>query len=632
MPHPSHIAPLLQALRTDGVILAAAAGALVGAGAFFGLPFEPPLWPGLLLSLVWVGFFWAGRWRSLVAAVGMAGVLWSLAWGQLVSLEQPQWATAASKPHWLVGRVVAVDEKTVTGRVTLGLSEVQIYGLRGFDTVREARIGVPRGQVAAVQLGAGVALPVMLLPPQGPRFPGDGDARWWRFFQRETVYGYARGEVETTSLPDAPTARWEGVWVAVETLRTHVKHVTQPLAQGVVAALLMGDQRAVQPAVREAYRATGMSHLLAISGMQLSLVAGGIFWLVRWLMALGLPRVATRYDTKWAAAVVGLLAAGGYTLLAGAGVSVVRSLVMVSLLFAAILLGRMRTALRAWGLGVVVILLVNPALVAHAGFQLSFAAVLGLIVWALVLEKPHGVFGWIYTLGLSSVVAGAMTAPLLVWNFGQLSGVNLLANMVAVPLMAVVTYVGMLGLVLWPVGLAEPVLQVMAWLVEGVNAWALWLATWPGSGARLASDWWPLVLVLSGWTLGAVLYQRWGQVAGGVVLSAFAALVLPWWQGEPEVRVWDGGSVALVRVPERGAFRVAWVENPRELQNMLQRRPVRLVSETWPVGQSVKDELWPLMAPEDFAWAERTAGRWVIAPVPCGRVWQRGAPECWGAD
>ncbi|NBX85641.1 MAG: ComEC/Rec2 family competence protein, partial [Proteobacteria bacterium] len=467
-----------------------------------------------------------------------------------------------------------------------------------------------------------------------PIFKGQRDGRIWFFSNPERLWASVRGQVEVTS-NTAEKPSWREVFMqGVEGVRQHIGQATQGLAGGVVAALLMGNQRLVAAELREAYRAAGLSHLLAISGMQLTLVGLGVFWVIRRFLAL-FPVIVLRFDVKFWAAVVGLVAAGFYTLLAGAGVSVVRSLVMVALVMLAILVGRVRDALRAWCVAVVLIILIQPTMVMAAGFQLSIAAVLALILWAereQVFENwPR--WGWLVRVRevcLSSVVAGAATAPIVAWQFGQFSSVGLVANMLAIPLMALATYAGMVALALWPFGLEWLVLPPMAALVEVVNGWAVWLAGLQVllHGSLYIEGWWVVfVAFMSVAMLVVVWYRLWVWLGVVMVLLVGGIGVAARLEMPLEMAVWDKGKVGI-GCDAGGACRLAWAADAERAERLAVLAGVRLVPMAGEIPAKPDAAVAASLPTGNWNWAELRGGEWVVGRPSCAREWQNIAEEC----
>lgn len=622
-------------LRPHIGILAAALGAMLGAGVFFYLPFDPWWGWGLLVGIVGLlvyGVMGAKPYAAVGTALFWGGLAFLLGAGQVARVVPVDYA-AAQKPKWIVGRVVEIVEKDdKPNRATVRLEDVEGYGLGG-GSIARAGIGVYRSQIEGVKIGDALALPVVLMAPEGPKYKGQRDGRVWQYFADARVGGYVVGTVEPTYRPQGLGFRAQGEELLdwMEGLRQQIYEATKELAHGTVAALLVGEEKGIEHEVRDAYRVTGLAHLLAISGMQMTIVALGIYGLLRWAGAL-VPWVALRMDVRIPAA---LLAMGGtlfYTLLAGGSVSLVRAAVMSGIVLLAVVTGRVGASLRMWAVAALLIVVVNPVMVTRAGFQLSVVAV-GALVLLAQMRMPeriwlqNGVLRWGFNLTMATLVAGAATVPVTVAQFGQFAAVGMLANLVPVPVMALATYIGMVALLVWPLGMAGPVLEAMAWVVGWVNDWALWLQALPVAGVSVDKAWWPFVAMLAAGTVVAVLMRKGRWALCGVVVMTCGLVMVGKTAPKPEVMVWSGGEAALARQGEGYVW--LWAENAKEAEVMARMAGVRVVGDG-EVTTSVDERYMPVTPLEHFAWAEKVDGTWWVEPYDCRRVWQRVAVECQG--
>src|ERR1700746_2409945 len=130
--------------------------------------------------------------------------------------------------------------------------------------------------------------------------------------------------------------------------------------------------------VKQAFRDSGLSHLLAIAGLHLGLVGGFVFFTVRGGLAL-IPWVALRYPIKKITAIVTLIVLFCYLMISGAAIPTQRAFVMTGIVFAAILIDRLRLSMRICALAAMVILVLAPASLVGVSFQMSFGAVVALI-------------------------------------------------------------------------------------------------------------------------------------------------------------------------------------------------------------------------------------------------------------
>ncbi len=239
---------------------------------------------------------------------------------------------------------------------------------------------------------------------------------------------------------------------------------------GVLIALAIGDQRAIEASDWEAFTRTGVGHLMSISGLHVTMVSGLAAAIALFLWRRS-PRLVMQLPAPKAAAAAAVAAAFGYTLLTGFAIPAQRTLYMVAVVAAALWLDRLQSSSRVLAIALGVVLVLDPWAVLSPGFWLSFGAVaVMLYVGASALQGAHwalqwGKLQWAITLGL---------APLLLVLFQQVSLVSPVANAIAIPVVSlVVTPLALAAAVVpgaWVAELAHAVLAALmvalAWLSE----------------------------------------------------------------------------------------------------------------------------------------------------------------------
>ena len=369
---------------------------------------------------------------------------------------------------------------------------------------------------ATLRPGQRWRLTVRLKAPHGERNPHgfDYELRQWELGVQAT--GYVRTSARD-ALPQLLASTWR---YPVEQLRQSVRNAIlarlgsdpdNPQAlrtAGVVAALVTGDQRAIDRADWDVFRATGVSHLMSISGLHITLFAWLAAALVQALWRRS-GRLCLRWPAPSAALVGGVLLAGAYALFSGWGVPAQRT---VSMLVVAALLrlsGRRWPWPQAWLLTCAAVVLPDPWALWQPGFWLSFVAVAVLFATSAinnvaVSADRTGVRGRFVSLLREQWVVTLALTPLTLLLFGQVSVVGLLANLLAIPWVTlVVTPLSFAG-VLW-----APLWQGAGWSVQLLGMVLQALAALPGATA---------------WVAAAPLWAGLAAVAGGVLL----ALRLPW--------------------------------------------------------------------------------------------------------
>lgn len=326
---------------------------------------------------------------------------------------------------------------------------------------------------------------VRLKRPHGNANPGAFDYEAWLLERGLRATGYVR--------PEPPQRLDEFVWApayVVERLRYRIRQRffellpadSYPLA-GVLVALTIGDQKAVQGDLWTTFNRTGTTHLMSISGLHVTMVAalfGGL------LAALWrrVPGLALRLPAQQAGLLAAALGALVYTLLAGFAVPAQRTLYMLLVAVLAMFSGRLLAPSRTLALALLVVLLADPWAVLAAGFWLSFGAVGALLYVAAGSVGESG--GWRGKLRGWGVVQWAATLaslPVLLLVFQQFSLVSPLANALAIPVVSfVVTPLALLAAVLpwWPLAaLAHTVLGWLLLFLDWCAAWPVWQAPAP---------------------------------------------------------------------------------------------------------------------------------------------------------
>lgn len=336
------------------------------------------------------------------------------------------------------------------------------------------------GPAEPLRPGEGLCLRAKLRRIRGFVNPGGFDYEHWAFLEGFGASGYVRSG-RACELEGGGLARW---WLGVRArLATRIASAfDDPDAAALVGALVLGERGALSATHRASLRRTGTSHLFAISGLHVGLVAALVLLAVRWLW-LRLPPGLAGYDLE-VAVPAGLAAATVYAALAGFTVPTERALIMLAVAAYA-LLARRRLALGgAFASALVFVLAWDPLAPSSASFWLSFAAVGLLLVAARGREQRTRWRRWRAFVALQwKITLGLLPAVALV--FGQVSLLAPLANLLAIPLFSLLWvplalgFAGLVAVIVPPVWVTAPIAQLAAWtwamLDAGASlAWAAW--------------------------------------------------------------------------------------------------------------------------------------------------------------
>ena len=373
------------------------------------------------------------------------------------------------------------------------MDRISINPVSGWQPVRgTALVTLPAGR--AFSCGERLELNGMItLPEDSPGFS------YRAYLDRQGIQTI----MEYPWLVKSPTKEMRTGAVLLCTVRQAANQVVvrilpQP-ESAILAGVVLGMEHDLPPELVEAFRATGTSHILVVSGFNVTLIAG--------LMLTFLSRRMSAYRAAPLAGLAVLL----YTLLVGADPPVMRSAIMALLGLGGNLLGRRQAGLNSLTLAAAVMALFKPGLLADASFQLSFTATLGLIVYATPLQNTMRKWtdkipirwlrsgsGMLVEYLATTLAAQIATLPVIAYHFQRISLSSLVTNLLILPIQPLLMTLGgvaiMLGLLWLPLGQIFGLLTLpLAGFTVRVVEWA---AGWSAPLAFGVSAWGALVMIV----------------------------------------------------------------------------------------------------------------------------------------
>lgn len=514
--------------RGPGLLAPSLLGAVLGAGLQLQLADLPGWAVHAAVGALGLGLAWAAHRRgcrgpgvalpAVLALCAALAVAWSVTGARALHFR------AAALPLALEGRDLTVVG-VVAGLPRQGEQGVQFEFEVESAAVDGAVVAVPEGvwlswsagfagqahaaPPPAVRVGERWRFSVRLYRPHGLSNPHGFDTELW-MWERGL---HASGQVRRGRGAVAPE-RLAQTWAyPMQQARQRVRdrllaQLDSPRAAGVLVALVAGDQASIGADDWRVFRATGIAHLMSVSGLHVTMFA--------WLAVLVVGRVWRRLGryrpglllavpTPVAAALGGVVLAALYAAFSGWGVPSQRTVLMLAAVALLRLSGRRWPWPVVWLLAMNAVVWIDPWALLQPGFWLSFVAVgvLFASAWPSVGAPSGSALGrQVREMLRTQLVVTAALAPLTLMLFGQMSLVGLVANVLAIPWVTlVVTPLAMLGAVLpwlWTLG---------AWAVEALLWWLHWLAQWPG--AVLERPALPLGLAVLAACGGVVLVLRW---------------------------------------------------------------------------------------------------------------------------
>lgn len=499
----------------------------LGIAAYFSLPLEPPVFIGPFLLAV-LGAVYGGvlvhhkkedisnlviKKTFIVVLLIVAG--FSAAQLRTASIHTPMLAKRLG-PVTVTGNIHVIEE-VEGGARRLILSHLAIEKLDKDKTPVYIRLKL-RGDMP-LQIGDQVEALASLNPPSSASLPGGFDFRRHLYFKSIGAVGFiykdpiilsAGGRIPTT-----------------ESLRHGVvENINKALPEqkaAIASALMVGKRTAITEEDYEAFRNSGLAHLLAISGLHVGLMAGVIFFVIR-LGLSAIPVIALNYPIKKIAAFIAILGAALYMIFAGATIPTQRAVIMTGLIFTAIIFDRSPFSLRLIAFAALITLLFSPESLVSASFHMSFAAVTALVAFYEGTRKFwSGLYrqsSWLqklmlYFLGvfITTFIAGTATSLFALYHFQQFATLGILANLVSVPLMAfLIMPCALLAFLLMPMGLENLPLWAMGQGLTIILDVAYWVESLPGATLQITAMPFTAFILLVISALWIILWKGYGKI------------------------------------------------------------------------------------------------------------------------
>lgn len=604
----SHLNKILLQERSQWILWVPVAMG-IGIGIYFSLPYEPsPLYSStLFLSSLLLGISFYKRLRGypffflsicfvLLNSFGFSFICWKTQFLSTPFLEKNV------GPIKVEGKIERIEYPPSSIRLILThLAFDQDYPYKEEKKIKKfpkkIRLTLRSSQLQKASLpltlepGDKIQLAIKLRPLPWPAFPGGHDFRRKSYFEGIGATGYA---ITSPTLLKKRSSFSFFLWVqhVRHTLTAHILSLLPSPTGPIATALITGDRSGIPQNISDAYANAGVAHILAISGLHLSLVAGFAFLLSRRLLCF-FPSLVLKYSLKKWASVAAFFVISIYLGLSGAGYPVERAFVMTSLVLLAILIDRIALTLRSVALAALVILILFPESLISASFGLSFAAVVGLITayeaWSErktpTLEPKHPYLSLItkYIVGIlfSTLIATLATTPYTLFFFHKFTLQGFIANLLSIPLTGFwILPWGFIGVLLTPLklGFEKFPFYLMGKGIEEMTHIALWVSTWPGAQIRI-----PFLpsFFIESITLGGLWLCLWKTKwrLGGLIPIVLACVFIPF---TPSPTVLISSTANLVGVKDESTFYVSSLRKNKFTRTRWEEALAFSSSEKWP--------------------------------------------------
>ncbi len=400
------------------------------------------------------------------------------------------------------------------------------------------------------------------------------------FYQKLSGSGYAESRVFPIDCSES-SSFIENISHKIAHLRSriinHIKSVLPPDEAAVTAAIVAGEQGGISQELIGHYRDSGLAHFLSISGLHMSMIAGLMFFLIRFLMAL-IPPLALSFDSKKVSAWFAIFISLVYLFISGMAVPAQRAFIMTFIVLLGVLFDRRAISMQTISWAAVIVLLFSPEALIGASFQMSFAAVIALIAFYEKFAAPlqrflnsgyGSSFGiikickilFLYIIGIliSDLVASLATLPFAIYHFNRIAIFTSLANLMAGPIIGfVIMPFTLLSLLLMPLGLDVWCLKIVGFGIGMVNDITYYVSSLPSAGYQVLSmPLWGLLLIIFGGLWLCIWKTHWRYYGFLAIFIGFMSMLTA---TRPDVLVSENHKLFavldnngyLVALPARG--------------------------------------------------------------------------------
>ncbi len=439
------------------------------------------------------------------------------------------------------GFVESFDRQTAKrGRAIIRLSSMKYEKAEVAKRPFRVRVSL-RGDLA-IRPGNAIKVRALLGPPPEPVMPGGYDFARASYYQGVGASGYSLSKPELTEGLELPfdmkfRARLADLRA---TIGQRITAVLPGQTGEIAAALTVGQTAGLDDASMNDLRGAGLAHVISISGLHMSLVAGTVFWFLRWFLA-HFPSIALRFSVRTLAGGAALFCVTVYLALSGAAIAAVRSYLMIAVVFLAILLNRPALSLRNVALAGLLILIVLPDSLIDISFQMSFAATAALIAGYerfgrylhFEAKNIRERLTWqpVYVLGgvlVTTGTAGLAVEPFSAYYFHNLTCYAAVGNLLGGPPVDLLAMPAMIvALIAMPFGLDEWPLKAMGFGIDVMMSISHWVASFPGALIPIPAFPFAALFVIIMGGISLIIWRRpWrilglGVIGAGVAMTSF---------------------------------------------------------------------------------------------------------------
>ncbi|MCQ2571716.1 MAG: ComEC family competence protein [Alphaproteobacteria bacterium] len=405
-----------------------------GAGLYFSLDSEPVFQFPILITLLLTALIFKTKNVVIRAfALFFFGFFYSMSFTHILNTPQIQNPFGEVK---ISGTVMDIDFSDEKDHIILNIPMNQINDK--YDSNKNVNIRVSISNPDnAININDTISGTAMIFKPSPKSAPESFDFARWAYFKNISGTGFFKDYKIINSSN-------------TNNLRTYIHHQSD---SNLTDSLILGYKKSIPTTERKIWQSVGLGHVWSISGFHMTLISGWLFALFYFLFRLIAP-ISKRMPARYPALFCAWLGLLGYLIISGINVATIRAFFMTTFIFIAFILGRGILSLRNAAIVFLIIFLINPFFVMSAGFQLSFAAVFGLL-WMfqnhtyVKRDFWHKIKHVLYIATITTITATVFTLPFTITHFGFIPLYSIIGNLIILPIFSVMIMpIVMIGTVL----------------------------------------------------------------------------------------------------------------------------------------------------------------------------------------
>jgi ComEC/Rec2-related protein len=413
----------------------------------------------------------------------------------------------------------------------------EVFEFEENPNLDKIKTSVPMRHLNGAILGDTLILRTSLYNNDRILFPGGYDFGFKSKYEGIQASGYCSEKIKIVK-----NTREKNFWSIIFDIRNYIyskflKNMTRDHAN-FAAAIILGETGGLSSETLNNMRLAGISHILCVSGLHLSLITGIFFVSIRFLLNFS-DYIVFRVNIKKIAGFFAIIASIMYLYLSGLQIAATRAFIMTTIFMIAIIFDRSIYPIRSISLATMIMLTQNPEYLYHPSFQLSFMAVLSLIsgfeIFSqnkhLIVSQTNSLFSRIYFYLISniysSILASVFTAPIVVYHFYFFSNYSIIANLVAVPIMSFFMMpIAIFSLFLMPIGLEKYPLKLLEFFIDIVIKSAKYIVALPHSIWQIGYiSKWSLTLFLGSFFWFVIWKSKIRYLGLGISFLSFAFML-----------------------------------------------------------------------------------------------------------